>query len=89
MRGKARRFLFFKTFFMFRLGKTHRLLCNKFNLILKRVGKYGFKGFFFSSNLNSLDFIFRGTFISIYGLLGVLYKLKKKVFKRGKLSSYR
>lgn len=47
MRGKARRFLFFKTFFMFRLGKTHRLVCNKFNLILKRVGKYGFKGFFF------------------------------------------
>jgi hypothetical protein len=89
MRGKARRFLFFKNFFMIRLGRTHRLLCNKFNIIFKRIGKYGFKSFFFSYDTNLLNFIFRGTFISIYGLLGVLYKLKKKIFKRGKLSSYR
>jgi len=89
VRGKARKVSRKASRVVFKIGKTHRTLYNNFNLVTRRVSKYAYLVLVKKTMRFRADIFINCVFISIYGILGIFIKVGKKIFKRGKLSSFR
>ncbi len=89
IKGKARKVSRKKKRIIFKIGKTNKTIYNSFNIITKKVNKYGYLVLVKNPLRVSLEVFVNCLYISIYGFLGVFIKLGKKIFKRGKLSTFR
>jgi hypothetical protein len=89
IKGKARKVSRKKKRIIFKIGKTNKTIYNSFNIITKKVNKYGYLVLVKNPLRVSLEVFVNCVYISIYGILGVFIKLGKKIFKRGKLSTFR
>jgi len=89
IKGKARKVSRKKKRIIFKIGKTNKTIYNSFNIITKKVNKYGYLVLVKKPLRVSLEVFVNCVYISIYGILGVFIKLGKKIFKRGKLSTFR
>ena len=89
IKGKARKVSRKKKRIIFKIGKTNKTIYNSFNIITKKVNKYGYLVLVKNPLGVSLEVFVNCVYISIYGILGVFIKLGKKIFKRGKLSTFR
>ena len=89
IKGKARKVSRKKKRIIFKIGKTNKTIYNSFNIITKKVNKYGYLVLVKNPLRVSLEVFVNCVYISIYGILGVFIKRGKKIFKRGKLSTFR